>query len=399
MPDIFHRIGDIGTLSGQGRQQQPLISFAGDAPDVDLSATLPLDILDATRIPTPGAGGVAADPAAAARASLLAGGVPSGIEAPVEETPNRFRDFILRAGGGRPSLLNTLSAAFGQGTEEIAARKRADLLGRLEEAETRARIRTLNAPPVASETFEPVFDASGNIVGQRSSTTRRVVTDPRTVAPTEPAETFEPVLDPETGNIIGQRNLATGQVTSDPRATVLETRRVAAETAEIETQERSTRAQNNIANIDRTIGVIQRLKDHPGGSRAIGFESAFPSVPGSAASDFKAVVDTALARLGFEELARMRANSPTGGALGQIAVRELDFLQAAEQSLSLSQSDKQFFENLVLIEESLGRFRAVQEQFLTTGNEDIPVVTNQAEFDALPSGAFFIEDGQQFRKP
>jgi len=44
-----------------------------------------------------------------------------------EERASKFRDFVLRAGGGRPSLLNALSAAFGQGTEEIAARRRAKL--------------------------------------------------------------------------------------------------------------------------------------------------------------------------------------------------------------------------------------------------------------------------------
>lgn len=34
-----------------------------------------------------------------------------------------------------------------------------------------------------------------------------------------------------------------------------------------------------------------------------------------------------------------------------------------------------------------------------TTESDIPVVRSQAEFDALPSGALFIEDGKQYRKP
>lgn len=61
------------------------------------------------------------------------------------------------------------------------------------------------------ETFTPVFDSKGNIVGQRSSKTRKVVADPRTTQ-----ETFTPVLD-NNGNIIGQRSSTTGRVVADPR--------------------------------------------------------------------------------------------------------------------------------------------------------------------------------------
>lgn len=34
-----------------------------------------------------------------------------------------------------------------------------------------------------------------------------------------------------------------------------------------------------------------------------------------------------------------------------------------------------------------------------TGNANQPTVTSQAEYDALPSGAIFIEDGKEYRKP
>ena len=42
----------------------------------------------------------------------------------------------------------------------------------------------------------------------------------------------------------------------------------------------------------------------------------------------------------------MRQESPTGGALGQVAVKELDFLQATLGSLSQSQSSEQLIANL-----------------------------------------------------
>ena len=67
---------------------------------------------------------------------------------------------------------------------------------------------------------------------------------------------------------------------------------------------------------------------------------------GSGAYDLDKTIDTIKANIGFQELADMRAASPTGGALGQIAVRELEFLQAALGSLDKGQSQTQLTENL-----------------------------------------------------
>jgi hypothetical protein len=48
----------------------------------------------------------------------------------------------------------------------------------------------------------------------------------------------------------------------------------------------------------------------------------------------------------FSALQNMRDNSPTGGALGGIAVKELELLGAAKQSLSQSQNEDQLDRNL-----------------------------------------------------
>lgn len=56
-------------------------------------------------------------------------------------------------------------------------------------------------------------------------------------------------------------------------------------------------------------------------------------IPGRAAYDVDKTIDTIKANIGFQELADMRAASPTGGALGQVAVKELEFLQATIASL------------------------------------------------------------------
>lgn len=65
-----------------------------------------------------------------------------------------------------------------------------------------------------------------------------------------------------------------------------------------------------------------------------------------AAVDLEENLKTIQANLGFKELQAMRDASPTGGALGQVALKELEFLQAALTSLSNRQSPEQLKTNL-----------------------------------------------------
>jgi len=73
------------------------------------------------------------------------------------------------------------------------------------------------AIPAEQEQFTPVFDGSGNIIGQQSSKTGKVVTDPRAPSTVAGAAQFEPILN-EKGEIVAQRNLQSGRVVTDPRA-------------------------------------------------------------------------------------------------------------------------------------------------------------------------------------
>jgi hypothetical protein len=61
-------------------------------------------------------------------------------------------------------------------------------------------------------------------------------------------------------------------------------------------------------------------------------------VPGTKAYDLDKTVDTIKANLGFSELQAMREASPTGGALGQVAIQELAMLQSTIASLDKGQS-------------------------------------------------------------
>jgi hypothetical protein len=80
----------------------------------------------------------------------------------------------------------------------------------------------------------------------------------------------------------------------------------------------------------------------------VGAGSSF--VPGTDAYNLKQRLLTIKANLGFDRLQQMRDASPTGGALGQVAVQELQALQATVGSLELGQTRQELQQNLDKIE-------------------------------------------------
>ncbi len=83
-------------------------------------------------------------------------------------------------------------------------------------------------------------------------------------------------------------------------------------------------------------------------------------VPGTAARDLEATVDTIKANIGFDKLQQMRASSPTGGALGQVSDFENKLLQSVVGNLETSQSKEQFLENL-------GRVKRIYSDIINKG--------------------------------
>lgn len=70
---------------------------------------------------------------------------------------------------------------------------------------------------------------------------------------------------------------------------------------------------------------------------------------GTAATDLQETINEIIANIGFDRLQRMREESPTGGALGQVAVKELEMLQATLGSLDTGQKVGQLKDQLNLI--------------------------------------------------
>ena len=77
--------------------------------------------------------------------------------------------------------------------------------------------------------------------------------------------------------------------------------------------------------------------------------------------DMEAIVKTLKSNLGFQELQKMRDNSPTGGSLGSITEKELDFLQSAVAALDVGMSEELIIDSLSNIRNSLLRINASLE--------------------------------------
>lgn len=115
-------------------------------------------------------------------------------------------------------------------------------------------------------------------------------------------------------------------------------------------KERMMLAANDAA-VDQTVALIDSIvarKDDLSGVTGMGRVGSM--IPGTDWADLAAKLDTLKGRSAFGALQQMRANSPTGGALGQVSERELYLLQNAETQLQNSQSP----ESLV---QSLGAYR------------------------------------------
>jgi len=73
-------------------------------------------------------------------------------------------------------------------------------------------------------------------------------------------------------------------------------------------------------------------------------------IPGTNSYDVSQLATTIRANIGFDRLQRMRAESPTGGALGNVTVQELARLESVLGSLDQGQSQEQFLRNFQRLE-------------------------------------------------
>lgn len=106
------------------------------------------------------------------------------------------------------------------------------------------------------------------------------------------------------------------------------------------------------------LGMIQQARDLVnqgnlyGTLPNTGIGSLLNWIPGTTGKDLEATLDTIKANVGFDKLQQMRANSPTGAALGSVSDFENKMLQSVIASLATSQSKEQFLANLQRVEDT-----------------------------------------------
>lgn len=147
-----------------------------------------------------------------------------------------------------------------------------------------------------------------------------------------------------------QVNIRTGERRDRP-ASVLNR-----EAKEAERAQKAEQAQKAfVAKSGNVVSAVDRVLGKLGGGEAGWLGSTMAHVPGTKAYDVSRDLETIKANLGFQELQEMRSNSPTGGALGQVAVQELIALQSTIASLDIGQSEEQLRRNLQLIRDKYAR--------------------------------------------
>lgn len=137
---------------------------------------------------------------------------------------------------------------------------------------------------------------------------------------------------------------------------------------------KSKKDRNLVRGVDSLLHEVDKAVDMAKESfTATGITGAATSiVPGSPSYNLRRTVDTIKANLGFDQLQQMRDSSPTGGALGQVSERELNFLQSTLTALDPNMGDEQLLENLEKVKKHYNAWRdtmvgkmpeeAVQEQ-------------------------------------
>ena len=138
-----------------------------------------------------------------------------------------------------------------------------------------------------------------------------------------------------------------------------------------------------IMGADRIINEVKEAKDKVSGFTA-GLGSYLSVLPLTEAKDLSKRLTTIKANLGFDRLQQMRDASPTGGALGQVAVQELVALQSTIASLDQDQSPAQLRQALDKIETSYANWRNIVRQAgkATVGGQ--PTGTAEIDFNSLP---------------
>jgi len=222
---------------------------------------------------------------------------------------------------------------------------------------------------------EPLFDARGNVVGVRNMDGSIQAAADMAGAVTRAQEAGKadfdlvgvPLKDGSTVQMprsqavraLGSNSSAGGAPASSLPAGLGRSQspaeKVAAEARaknQADVEALTPKAMSTLRTLDRkTSFILEKLREartkvKGGAGGSTGLNAWVSGIPNTAAYDLGAVLDTIEANVGFDELAQMRENSPTGGAVGNLTERELALLSSLRGSLKQGQSDEQLVSNI-----------------------------------------------------
>lgn len=101
-----------------------------------------------------------------------------------------------------------------------------------------------------------------------------------------------------------------------------------------------------VDNLNELASRAEEIMNHPGLERTTGIYSAFPSIPGGAAADVEAKINTLKTQVFIGVIGAMREASKTGGAVGQVTEREMAKLEGAWAALQQSQGTAAYKDEL-----------------------------------------------------
>lgn len=110
-------------------------------------------------------------------------------------------------------------------------------------------------------------------------------------------------------------------------------------------RQRSQTATVVLEELDKAKSIIEELEDSWIPATGLGGVAA-PFMPNTPHFDAYTALETVKSNIGFDKLQEMRANSPTGGALGQVSDFENRLLQATMGSLDMKQRAPSLLRNM-----------------------------------------------------
>jgi len=111
------------------------------------------------------------------------------------------------------------------------------------------------------------------------------------------------------------------------------------------------KTEETLDNAVRLLDTIDRAEKKVSAKTTGLFGAIGQHIAGTEANDLQALISTLQSNLAFDRLQRMRDESKTGGALGQVSDNELSLLSSNVASLNLDQTTGQFKENLQRVKE------------------------------------------------